>query len=62
MNLSESALDLLFFFQFNDPLDSGMEKRRKAFLNSELETQTQRHLISPFPQDVCYQSSLHSDC
>lgn len=52
MNLSVKVLRP--HFPFNDPLDSGMEKQRRVFLNSELETQTQRHRIPPFPQDLHY--------
>jgi len=38
-------------------LDSAMEKEMESFfcfLNGELETQTQRHWIPPFPQDLLH--------
>lgn len=48
-------------FPFNDLLDSGMENQRGVFLNSELETQTQRHRISPLPQRPPLSLVIHED-
>lgn len=59
MNLSVKVLRP--HFPFSDPLDSGMEKERRVFLNSELETQTQRHRILSLPPRSPLSLVIHED-